>query len=63
MRLEPIIKIISFIAVGLITNSTVYVAGGVDYSGNTIHQEYWILEGFEENENVFMKEPDRNKKM
>lgn len=26
-------------------------------------EEYWMPEGFDENENVFMKEPDRDKKM
>ena len=26
-------------------------------------EEYWMPEGFEENENVFIKKPDRDKKM
>ncbi len=26
-------------------------------------EDYWLPEGFDENENIFMKEPDRDKKM
>lgn len=33
------------------------------FVGKGLPEEYWQPEGFKDNENVFMKEPDREKKM